>query len=132
MSDETKRPMGRPTLYTEELGRQIHEKMKEGLSIVAAAAELEVSRSTVYRWAEQNPHFSDTLDISRGSRQAFLERRLLAADVTGPVVTSSMFALKNAAPDDWRDKREVELSGAVDTDALTDEQKAALIKLTSR
>jgi len=46
-------------------------------------------------------------------RQAFLERRLLTADA-GPVVTSTIFALKNAAADDWREKQEIDQKTTVE------------------
>jgi hypothetical protein len=110
-----KRPRGRPTDYTPVLGGEILSLMSEGLSLAAAAAELGFHRQRVYEWTERYPDFADTVKLAQAKRQAFLERRLLSAD-DGPVVTSTIFALKNAGPDDWRDKREVEHSGAVAVD----------------
>ena len=52
------------------------------------------------------------MQLARAKRQLFLERRLLSAK-TAPIVNSSIFALKNAAPDDWRDKQEIEHGGEV-------------------
>jgi len=97
---------GRPTTYDEDLGEQILEIMQSGLSLAAAAAECGVHRQRVYEWEATHPEFGELVSLGRSKRQAFLERRLLAA-VEGPVVTSSIFALKNAAGDDWRDKTEV-------------------------
>lgn len=94
-------PAGRPTDYTPELGDQILELMTTGLSLAAAAAELNIHRQRVYEWEERHPEFADTVKLARSKRQLFLERRLLGAD-QGPVVTSTIFALKNAAGDDWR------------------------------
>jgi hypothetical protein len=99
--------VGRPSKYDPAFGDRIIELMSEGLSLTAAAAELNVHRDTVYEWASAHPAFSDSKKLASGKRQLFLERRLLSA-TEGPVVTSSIFALKNAAPDDWRDKAEVE------------------------
>lgn len=97
---------GRPTTYDEDLGEQILEIMQSGLSLAAAAAECGVHRQRVYEWEATHPEFGELVSLGRSKRQAFLERRLLSA-VEGPVVTSSIFALKNAAGDDWRDKTEV-------------------------
>lgn len=106
---------GRPTDYTDTLGGEILSLMSEGLSLAASAAELGFHRQRVYDWIERYPDFADTIKLAQAKRQAFLERRLLSAS-DGPVVTSTIFALKNAGPDDWRDKREVEHSGAVAID----------------
>lgn len=102
---------GRPTEYTEELGEKILDLMSQGLSLAAAAGELDVHRQRVYEWEARHPTFADSVKLARSKRQAFLERRLLVADA-GPVVTSTIFALKNAGQGDWRDKSEHELTGA--------------------
>jgi len=107
-------PAGRPTDWTPTLGEEILQLMASGLSLAASAAELGIHRQRVYEWMERHPEFADTVKLAQAKRQLFLERRLLSAD-QGPVVTSTIFALKNAGPDDWRDKQEVnqrtELSG---------------------
>ncbi len=108
----TDNPIGRPTDFTPELGDKILSLMAEGLSLAAAAAECNVHRQRVYEWEDRHPDFADTVKLARSKRQAFLERRLLGA-VEGPVVTSSIFALKNAGQGDWRDKVETELSGGL-------------------
>lgn len=100
-------PAGRPTDYNPAYAEEILQGMAQGLSLAAAAAELGIHRQRVYEWEERHPEFADTIKLARSKRQLFLERRLLDAK-DGPVVTSSIFALKNAAGDDWRDKQEVE------------------------
>lgn len=85
--------------------------MTEGLSLAAAAAELNIHRQRVYEWVERHPEFADTVKLAQAKRQLFLERRLLSADI-GPVVTSTIFALKNAGPEDWRDRVVTEHTGA--------------------
>jgi len=99
--------MGRPTIYTPDLGERIVTLMSEGLSLTAAAAECDVHRRRVYDWKDTYPEFADLVDLAMGKRQVFLERRLMGAD-QGPIVTSSIFALKNAAPKDWRDRQEID------------------------
>lgn len=119
---------GRPTKYEPEHGERIIELMAEGLSLTAAAAELNVCRDTVYEWAKQHPEFSDSKNLGSAKRQLFLERRLLSA-TDGPVVTSSIFALKNAAPDDWRDKTEVEHGVTADLAAIIAARRAKVSEL---
>lgn len=120
---------GRPTEYTPELGEQILSHMEQGLSLTAAAALCDVHRQRVYEWEARHPDFAEDVKLGRAKRQAFLERRLMAA-ADGPIVTSSIFALKNTNPDDWRDKREVEHSGGIET--TTKEQRDAAVAAASR
>jgi hypothetical protein len=101
---------GRPTDFYPELGGEILERMEGGLSLAAAAAELGIHRQRVYEWVERHPEFADTVKLAQAKRQLFLERRLLSAE-TGPAVTSTIFALKNAGPEDWREKVVNELTG---------------------
>lgn len=103
--------MARPTDFTPSMGDEILAAMSEGLSLAAAAAELGIHRQRVYEWESRHPEFADTIKLARVKRQAFLERRLLSAK-EGPVVTSTIFALKNAAAQDWRDVQAVEHTGA--------------------
>lgn len=101
---------GRPTDYKPEYGEKILELMQEGLSLAASAAEIGIHRQRVYEWAEKHPEFGEIFSLGKGKRQLFLERRLLSAK-EGPVVTSTIFALKNAASEDFRDKVETEFTG---------------------
>lgn len=121
--------LGRPTDFTPELGEQILALMAEGLSLAAAAGELNIHRQRVYEWADRHPDFADTVNLAKSKRQAFLERRLLRAD-EGPIVTSTIFALKNAGQGDWRDKQEVEHSGGIETSSK--EQRDAAVAAAMR
>lgn len=103
---------GRPTDYRPEFGEQILSLMSGGLSLAAAAASLGVHRQRVYEWKERYEEFADTVKLAMAKRQLFLEQRLLSAEV-GPVVTSTIFALKNAGAEDWRDKQEIGLSATI-------------------
>lgn len=103
--------------------------MTEGLSLAAAAAECDVHRQRVYEWEKRHPDFADTIMLARVKRLAFLERRLLRAG-SGYEVTSSIFALKNAAPEDWRDSHDHRHSGpnggAIPLAAFTPEMLSSL------
>ena len=101
---------GRPTDFKPAMGEEILQSMAQGLSLAAAASYLGIHRQRVYEWMEKHSEFADTIKLAQAKRQAFLERRLLSAE-NGPVVTSTIFALKNAAPDDWREKQALEVTG---------------------
>lgn len=101
---------GRQTDYTPERGAELIFWMKQGYSLTAAAPKLGVHRDTIYAWREKYPEFSDSLKHAMGLRVFKLETDLLAAP-DGPTVTSRIFALKNAAPDEWKDKHELEHNG---------------------
>lgn len=120
---------GRPTDFRPELGEQILQQMEQGFSLAAAAAELNIHRQRVYEWMERHPEFADTVKLAQVKRQRFLEKRLLTSD-QGPVITSTIFALKNAGPEDWRDKREVEHSGGIET--VSKEQRDAAVAAATR
>lgn len=101
---------GRPTSYTPEIGIKVVREMEKGFSLAAAAAAFDISRQTIYNWKDQFPEFDELVKVAMVKRQRFLENRLMETN-SGAVVTSTMFALKNAGAQDWREKQDIELSG---------------------
>lgn len=97
-------PAGRPTEYRPEYGERMIALMGEGYSLTAAAADLGFHRGTIYEWAEKHPEFGNAIKIARGKRVQALERRLLREDMPGPAMTGTIFALKNADAEEWREK----------------------------
>lgn len=98
---------GRPTKYDPKYCREVIEYMSQGLSLTAFAGSIRVHRGTINEWMAAYPEFSEAVKIGQGCRTECLEKGLLALDV-GPMVTARIFALKNAAPEEWRDKREID------------------------
>ena len=94
---------GRPTKYKEEYNNIALDFMSEGKSIVQLARKLEVSRQTIYQWAEDHPAFSDTLSLARDWSQAHWENRLedmmVDRNVNAPLVK-----LYFANRFNWRDQ----------------------------
>lgn len=117
---------GRPTDFKPAMGEEILQLMASGLSLAASAAELGIHRQRVYEWMDRHPDFADTVKLAQVKRQLFLERRLLSAD-SGPVVTSTIFALKNAGPEDWREKQEIDHKSS---DGSMTPQRVELVALT--
>jgi hypothetical protein len=121
-------PAGRPTDYRPEYGQEIIDLMATGLSLTAAAADLGFHRQRVYEWAEHHPEFADAVKLARAKRVLALERGLLEA-TEGPRVTARIFALKNADPEEWREKVVNEHTGKdggpIETADATDPKKRA-------
>lgn len=109
MADE-KRPVGRPTIYNEEIGHRIMEGMSRGLSLTAAAAMCDIHRQRVYDWERDIPEFAELVRIARAKRQYWLENELTTT-TAAPRITAMIFALKNAAPADWLEKTHTEVTG---------------------
>lgn len=109
---EPSAPVGRPTKYDPAYCEQIIACMARGYSKTAFAGEIGVSRDTVVEWAKVHDEFSVAVKIAEAARVKHLETGLLMGE-TGPKVTSFIFALKNADPQEWRDKQEREISGSL-------------------
>lgn len=87
--------------------------MATGLSLTAFAGEIGVARSTVNEWMDNYPEFSEAVKVGKAKRTLALESSMLKAE-NGPKVTARIFALKNADPEEWRDKKELDTPGLND------------------
>tara|TARA_R110002074_G_C12558458_1_gene667629 strand:- start:25531 stop:25965 length:435 start_codon:yes stop_codon:yes gene_type:complete len=110
MTEEAKHAGGRPTAYLPEYCDLIIDAAKAGLSLTAFAGQIGVCRDTLYEWRDQHSEFSDAIKKHRAARVLYLETSMLGAEA-GHSVTSRIFALKNACPEEWRDKQEHEHTG---------------------
>lgn len=110
--------MGRHTEYDANVHPQrVIELAQEGKSIVQIAVAMEVSRATLYRWAEANREFGDTLKEAQEISQAFWEEVLVGnATYEGANAqhntTSLIFLMKCRFPD-YREKQQIEHSGSL-------------------
>lgn len=118
--------MPNPTLYDPKYCDEIVAFMQQGYSIGAFAGKILVNRMTLYRWRKDHPDFDEACTIGMAARTCKLEEDLLATE-NSAVVKSRSYALKNADPIEWRDKREVEHSGKIQSEVV---DAAALAKLT--
>lgn len=125
----TGRPIGRPSKFQQVYCNEVIETMATGLSLTAFAGEIGVARSTINEWIDNYPEFSEAVRVAKAKRTLALERGMLTAE-NGPAVTARMFALKNADPEEWRDKRELQHSGEVAV--TTKEQRDAAVAAATR
>jgi transposase-like protein len=119
-------PAGRPSGYKPEFGEEVESFMEAGYSKMAAAGKIGVCYNTLKSWMEQHPEFLTAVKRGEAKRAMKLEADLLDAD-SGPKVTSRIFALKNAAPDEWRDKHTTEHVGKDDGPIKTESEGLSLL-----
>lgn len=146
-------PAGRPTDYKEEYIEQARAIISVmGSTNVELAAIFGVDDRTLYRWQQEYPEFCQAIkdakdDYDTKNVEASLRQRAIGYShpdtkfathegvITDqreftkhhpPDPTSAIFWLKNRNPKRWRDKQEVEHSGAMGVvNMTTDEYKQA-------
>lgn len=105
-------PAGRPSKYNQAYCNEVIECLAQGHSVTAFAGQIGIARSTVFKWAEEHPEFSDALKVGQAKATAFWERVLAkVASEGGGNATAAIFGLKNRAADDWSDKTVTEHTG---------------------
>jgi hypothetical protein len=104
---------GRPSDYEPAYCDGVVAFMGQGYSLTAYAGEIGVCRDTLNEWGRAHAEFSDAVKRGKAARTRKLEETLLAGE-TGPRVTAHIFALKNAAPEEWKEK--VAIVGGEPTD----------------
>ena len=97
---------GRPTKYKEDHCKEVIEYLRKGKSVTQFSAHIDVSKSTIYKWAEQHDMFSDALTRGQELSEAYWEGELAnmmySKDVNAPLV-KLYFANRFG----WSDKQEV-------------------------
>jgi hypothetical protein len=116
---------GRPTEYRPEYCALVIDEMRRGISLGAFAGVIGMSRDTVYRWMREHPDFSDAVSRGRAAQQLCWELKLVHSR-KGAETAASIFALKNVAPDQWRDVKHQEHQHTVKVETLTDAQLYAI------
>jgi hypothetical protein len=112
---------GRPTLYRPEYCERVIELMGRGYDLTAFAGAIGVSREAVYAWMDAHADFQHAVNIGKAGRLFALQTKLLTTKM-GVGVTAAIFALKNAAPDDWQDRYNQQTEIKVTVQHLSDAQ----------
>ncbi len=83
---------------------------RKGLTQEQIAHCLGIATSTLYEWKKSDPEFSEAL--KRGQAKGIREvTNALFNSAKNGNVTAQIFYLKNRDPDEWRDRRDHEVSG---------------------
>lgn len=139
---------GRPSKYRHEFVRQAYHLALLGATDADLANAFDVRLSTVALWKRRQPEFSDALKkgkseadanvakslyrraigyshpavkiiaVAQGNNQGSAVEQVPYVERYPPDTVAAIFWLKNRRPDLWRDKRDVEHSGAVDTSGV--------------
>lgn len=82
----------------------------QGLSLGEIAHNMGIARSTLFIWRDKSKDISDAIKIGADASVDLVENALFSAAVSGNI-TAQIFFLKNKRPNDWKDKRENEITG---------------------
>ena len=128
---------GRPTKYKDEYARMARKACLMGATNDDLAELFDVATSTIHEWRDNHEDFSDAIKQAKVESDAQVERALFerATGYSHPEVkvfhdqgeiytwegikhyppdTAAAFIwLKNRQPQRWRDKQEIEHSGAI-------------------
>ena len=118
------RTAGRPTKYDPAFIDAVILDGSLGFSLTAFAGGIGVDRTTISEWRKVHPEFDFACRHAMAIRARFLEGGMMERDIPAPAMNARKFALVNCAPDDWREKTNLELTGAdggpVKTEAVVD------------
>lgn len=105
--------MARPTEYNPEYCDCVIAWGREGKSLAWMASELDVSKQTVHNWMAAFPEFLDAMTRAKAHSQRWWEDKGQTG-IESHLFNGSVWAKSMAArfPDDWRDNKGVELTGA--------------------
>ena len=129
---------GRPTKYRPEFAEQAQKLCELGATDFELAKFFNVDTATIYRWKNSNVEFCEAARVGKEKADDRVVRSLYnravgysfesekvfhnqGEIVRAPIVehvppdqSAAMNWLKNRRPDDWRDRREHNLSGSVE------------------
>jgi hypothetical protein len=97
------RPMGRPSGFSEEVGRLCEVIRRRGLSDAQAALSVGVSRATLGRWKRDHEELEDWLAMAR---EQYRDAKLAIVDEAKtadgrPECRAAVWALEKAFPEDY-------------------------------
>jgi len=114
---------GRPTDYSPDYCEMVTEWGKAGKSMAWMASQLGVHKDTLYEWIKKHPRFSDAIKVSRSHSQAWWEDQGqfgLFMPHQGGTFNATVWAknMNCRFPDDWRDKSETAITGAIEVTSI--------------
>lgn len=87
---------------------------RDGLTDEQIAHNMGIATGTLYEWKKKYHELAEALKKTKEVVDRQVENALFKKAMSGDT-TALIFWLKNRRPQDWRDKRETQLSGNVQT-----------------
>ena len=84
---------------------------RDGLTDEQIAKNMNIGLTTFYEWKKRYPEFRESLKENKDVVDRKVENALLKNALNGNV-TAQIFWLKNRKPNEWREKREIEVNEA--------------------
>jgi len=106
--DMARKLIGRPSTYDPTYAQELLNLSAEGYSFAGFAGKMGIARSTVNDWRASYSEFDEACARASAARAYAWETKAIRAvdsGLSGPL-TFIAFALKNCAPDDWKEKIE--------------------------
>jgi DNA-binding XRE family transcriptional regulator len=104
-------PAGAPSKFKPAYCDEVITHCSDGASLLSFAAEIGVARSTIQQWEIDHPEFSVAVKIAKAKCAAWWERvNRHNAQTNQGNATSCIFGLKNMGADDWRDRKETDIT----------------------
>lgn len=119
---------GHPTDYRKEYCERVIELGKQGFSYAEMAADIGISKQTLYNWRDAHEEFFDALNIARTNSQAWWEnvgRNALFADKFQSGVYNKRISCMFA--DDYTEKQAVDLASSDGSMSPTDSARDAVL-----
>jgi transposase-like protein len=116
MTEEVKRPVGRPSQYDPSLCDKVIELGRLGKSVEQIAAQIGVGTKTMYNWRDEFPEFLHALDIAKELELDWWEsiaQNMMVEEKDAAKLNSSIWSRSMAArfPKKYRESTKTEITG---------------------
>jgi transposase-like protein len=116
MTEEVKRPVGRPSQYDPSLCDKVIELGRLGKSVEQIAAQIGVGTKTMYNWRDEFPEFLHALDIAKELELDWWEsiaQGMMVENKDAAKLNSAIWSRSMAArfPKKYRESTKTEITG---------------------
>lgn len=116
MTEEVKRPVGRPSQYDPSYCERVIELGRLGKSIEQIAAQIGVGTKTMYNWRDEFPEFLRALELAKELELDWWEniaQNMMIENKDGSKLNSAIWSRSMAArfPKKYRESTKTEITG---------------------
>lgn len=124
--------MGRPSLYTVQLGDQICERLGDGESLLKICKQDDMpSKTTVFKWIKTDADFADNYARAREAQAEGFAEEIVAIADTGDIlriktqVDARKWVASKILAKKYGDRLDLNMTGGLNITNLTDEELTA-------